>query len=640
MRFRMTGLSVVVLTLWISGCVNNDAGKTDTLLVAERFNLADISLLDGPFLDARELGRTYLMSLDPDRLLHMFRITAGIPSESESYGGWEQSDIEVRGHTMGHYLSALAKMYAATGDEKILERGNYVVEALASCQAAAESAGYCMAFPELFFDRLERGEPVWAPYYTFHKLLAGMIDQHVYTGSTAALKVAESLALWVRGRTDKLDSVQMQSMLENEHGGMVEALAELYHLTGNREYLLLANRFEHTAITVPLSLNEDALLGKHANTQIPKIIGAAREYEATGDDFYKRIALNGWASIAGVRTYVFGGLSNYEFFLRPPNILSDQLSVETAETCCTHNMLKLADRLITWSADPLYGDYYERALVNHILASQDPETGMVMYYMPQKPGHWKIWSTPDSSFWCCVGSGMENPAEYGRSIYYHAGDDLYINLFIASRLSWEEQGMVLTQTTRFPDEERSVIEVSLDKPSELNIHIRVPWWVGDRFRVTVNGDPVQARALPSSWLEIERKWRDGDRIEVAFPFALHTERMPDDPSLVAIMNGPVVLAADLGTLGLTDENRYLKNQRGMHKYNAPEIPIPVLRPGSKEITDWLTQHPGGLSWFSAGNLSDPTGIVLKPYYKLTDERYLIYFRQSDYKPIGKPWNLD
>ena len=235
---------------------------------------------------------------------------------------------------------------------------------------------------------------------------------------------------------------------------------------------------------------------------------------------------------------------------------------------------------------------------------------------------------------------MEYPAEYGRSIYYHAGDDLYINLFMASRLSWREKGMVLTQKTQFPDEERSVFDVTLDKPSEFSIHIRVPWWVGDRFRVIVNGDHVQARALPSSWLEIDRKWRDGDRIEVVFPFSLYTERMPDDPSLVAIMNGPVVLAADLGTLGLTDENRYLKNQRGMHRYKAPEIPIPVLCPGDKGITDWLTPLPGGLSWFSTGNLSDPPGIVLKPYFKLTDERYLIYFRQSDYKPIAKPWDLD
>lgn len=625
--------------LMLISCSNEEEGDT-ALTTVSRFDLSEVELIDGPFYNARELGRSYLMSLDPDRLLHMFRITSGVSTKSESYGGWEQSNIEVRGHTMGHYLSALAKMYAATGDQKILERGSYVVESLAICQAASESTGYCMAFPEEFFDRLERGEPVWAPYYTFHKLLAGMIDQHVYTGSSTALEVAEALAQWVKGRTDKLDSVQMQSMLENEHGGMVEALAELYSLTGNGEYLVLANRFEHSAITIPLSLNEDALLGKHANTQIPKIIGAARKYEVTGDDFYKRVALNGWASIAGVRTYVFGGLSNYEFFLRPPYILSDQLSVETAETCCTHNMLKLADRLTTWSADPLYGDYYERALVNHILASQDPETGMFMYYMPLKPGHWKIWSTPDSSFWCCVGSGMENPAEYGRSIYYHAGDELYINLFIASRLSWVEKGMVLTQKTQFPEEERSAIEISLDKPLLLSIHIRVPWWVGDRFSVAVNGEIVNTRTLPSSWVEIKREWRDGDMLEVIFPFSLHTERMPDDPSLVAIMNGPLVLAADLGTQGITDDNRYLKNQRGMHRHKAPEIPIPVLRPGDLDITEWFTPHPGGLSWFSAGDISDPSGIVLKPYYKLTDERHLIYFRQADYKPLGKPWNLD
>ena len=573
MDYRHMSLIVAVtILLLVGGCTQNRKGQEESLLLAKRFDLSDVRLLAGPFRDAQERNGRYLLSLDPDRLLHMFRVTSGLGSDSRAYGGWEQENIEVRGHTMGHYLSALARMFAATGDEVFLERGRYTVNAISECQEALGSSGYCMAFPETFFDRLEKGEPVWAPYYTFHKLMAGMIDQYRYAGNRHALSVAEKMAQWVKGRTDKLDSVQIQVMLENEYGGMSEAFADLYGITGKQVYLDLAGRFDHHAVTRPLSLNRDALLGRHANTQIPKLLGSARIYELTGDEASRRVALNGYRLIEGVRTYVFGGFSNYEFFLRPPNILSDQLSVETAESCCTHNLIKLADRIFTWTADPTFSDYYERALVNHILTSQDASAGMFMYYIPLKPGHWKIYSTPDSSFWCCVGSGMENHTEYGRSIYYHEGNDLYVSQFIASRLDWNGRG-VITQDTRFPEEERSVITVNLKTPASFGINIRVPWWAGESFRIKLNGNYVDSEFLPSSWARIDRRWKSGDIIEIEFPFSIHIERIPDDPSLLAVMNGPLVLAADLGDEGLTDDHRYLKNQRGMHRHKAPEITI-------------------------------------------------------------------
>jgi DUF1680 family protein len=638
-RTRTLTIIKILIMLWVlPGCMSKDMDDKNIFAI-ERFDISEVTLMDGRFQKAQERDMRYLLELEPDRLLHFFRITSGLPSASTSYGGWEQEGIEVRGQSMGHYLSALAKMYAATRNTELLQRSQYSVNAISECQDAFGLSGYCMAFPETHFDRLERGENVWAPYYVFHKLLAGMIDQYNYTGNPLALEIAEKLAQWVKGRTDNLDEAKMQMILANEHGGMVEAFVRLYSVTNDSVYLILAKRFEHNEIINPLALNEDVLLGRHANTQVPKIFGSAMEYEVTGDEFYKKAAENGWGLIADGRTYVFGGFSNYEFFLRPPHFLSDQLSVESAESCCTHNLLKLADRLITWSGDPQYGDYIERALVNHILASQEPETGMFMYYMALKAGHWKVYSTPDSSFWCCVGSGMENHAEYGRSIYYRKGRDVYINLFIASRLDLAGRG-VITQNTTFPEEERSMITMTLKKPEEFGLFIRVPWWAGSGFRIKVNGIYEDFMFLPSTWARIERKWHNGDVVELEFPFTLTVHRMPDDPSIFALMNGPLVLAGDLGHDGLTDKHRYLKNQRGMHRHCAPEIIIPVFKPGKRVIEDALQPVQGSFSTFNTGNITDPSGVLLKPYNKIVKERYTIYFKQVDYDPIKKPWNLD
>lgn len=634
----LTIIKILILVWVLSGCESKHPDDKNIFAI-ERFDISEVTLMDGPFQKAQERDMRYLLELESDRLLHFFRITSGLPSTSTSYGGWEQGNIEVRGQSMGHYLSAVSKMYAATGNAELLQRSQYAVKAISECQDAFGPSGYCMAFPVTHFERLEKGEDVWAPYYVFHKLLAGLIDQYKYTGNPLAIEIAEKLAQWVKGRTDNMEEEKMQMVLDTEHGGMVEALVRLYSVTNDNDYLILAKRFEHKEIINPLSLNEDVLLGRHANTQVPKILGSALQYEVTGDEFYKKVSENGWGLIADGRTYVFGGFSNYEFFLRPPHILSDQLSVESAESCCTHNLLKLADRLITWSADPQYGDYTERALVNHILASQEPETGMFMYYMALKPGHWKVFSTPDSSFWCCVGSGMENHAEYGRSIYYHKGSDLFINLFIASRLELAGRGVV-TQNTRFPDEERSLITINLRKPEEFGVNIRVPWWAGSGFRVKVNGIYEDFRFLPSTWARIERKWHNGDVIELEFPFTLSVYRMPDDPSMIAVMNGPLVLAADLGHDGLTNEQRHLKNQRGMHRHIAPEIIIPVFKPGKMVIEDALQPVQGSFSTFNTGNITDPPGILLKPYYKIVKERYAIYLKQADYIPLKKPWNLD
>ncbi len=639
-RFFPNALIIALIITAAACSTDKKTGSVEGVNQLREFALQDVTLLDGPFRESLDINLEYLLSLEPDRFLSTFRMNAGLPSLADPYGGWEAPDIEIRGQSAGHYLSALAKKYAITGDQRLLKRGAYTVDELAKCQKALDSRGYLMAVPESFFDRLESGDYVWAPYYVFHKILAGMIDQYIYAGNSQALGVAEDMAAWVEYRTSKLSPEEIQAMLDTEYGGMADAFAILYTVTGNEKHLALAELFQHDIINVPLSLNKDALLGKHTNTQVPKLTAAARMYELTNDPYYKRIALNGYNYIVNGRIYSFGGFSNYEWILRPPHYLSDQLSVETAETCCTHNLLKLNHHLMTWFADPAYGDYYERALVNHILSSHDRETGMFGYYMPQRPGSWKIYSTPDSSFWCCVGSGMENPAEFGRSIYYHMDDKLYVNLFIASRLVWEEKGVELSQYTGFPASEGSLLELKMRRPRSFTLSVRVPWWTFGEFSVKVNGDPVESRMLPSSWLAIERRWRDGDRVEIEFPFSLHVERMADDPSLLSVMNGPLVLAADLGNEGISDEHIYLQNQRGMHRYRGPDIVIPQLLMDGRSIEECIVPAGGLSGVFRTDGAGSPEDFMLRPYYEFRRNRYQLYLRQADYTHMPQPWDFE
>ena len=422
---------------------------------AQAFPLRDVRLLDGPFREAQQRGVAYLLSLDTDRLLHTFRLNAGLPTTAKPYGGWEAPDVELRGHSLGHYLSACALMYEATGDERLAARARTVVAALREVQRAlaarGTNAGYLSAFPESFFDRVEARTGVWAPYYTLHKILAGLLDVHAATGDPAALELAMGMARWVGTRAARLTDAQWQAMLETEFGGMEDALTELYAATHDPEHLRLARLFDHRAVFDPLARGEDRLDGLHANTQIPKAIGAARDCELTGDARYCAVARSFWEMVALHRSYAIGGHSEDEHF-SPVRALSRHLGETTAETCNTYNMLKLTRRLFLMDGDPSRIDFYERALFNHILASQADEPGRMTYFMPLAPGGWRTYSDPEQSFWCCVGTGMENPARFGEAIYAREGDALDVNLLVASTVAWPEKGLVLTQQTRFPDE--------------------------------------------------------------------------------------------------------------------------------------------------------------------------------------------
>ena len=489
MRIIPTHICVTFAAV-LAGALTGLAGPAPVKVARtiEPFAMTDVRLLDGPFSRCDVAGPKVPAELDPDRLLHNFRVNAGLPSDAKPLGGWEEPKVEIRGHTLGHYLTALSLMYASTGDAAFKQRADYIVGELAKCQDASPAAGfhpgYLSAFPESFIDRVEQGKNVWAPWYTLHKIMAGLLDANQLCGDAQALTMLTNMADWVEFRVDRLTPGQMQRSLDTEHGGMNEVLANLYAVMGNTNYLQLAEAFNHQKIFAPLARGEDNLDRLHANTQIPKIIGATREYELTGDPQFLTVATTFWDAVALHRSYVIGGDSDHEHFF-PTNDFAGHLSTDTAETCNTYNMLKLTRELFALEPSAAKMDFYERALYNHILASQDPETGMFVYLMSLKPGHFKTYSTPEDSFWCCVGTGMENHAKYGDTIYFHDAEALYVNLFIASELSWPEKGLVVRQETQFPASDSTMLKIKVGKPTNFTLKIRQPAWAvegGEGFR--------------------------------------------------------------------------------------------------------------------------------------------------------------
>lgn len=578
-------------------------------LKAQAFALQDVRLLDGPFRHAMELDRQYLLSLEPDRLLHTFRINAGLPSEAQPLGGWEEPKCELRGHFVGHYLTACALMYASTGDQRLKEKCDTVVAGLAECQAKMGN-GYLSAFPEEFFDRVEAQQRVWAPYYTLHKIYAGLIDAYVYCDNQQALDICETYADWVIARNSKLSDQQMQKMLGTEHGGMNETLANLYGVTGEAKYLEIARRFNHMAVIGPASKCEDRLTGLHANTQVPKFVGAARQFELTGEEWLKTASTFFWDTVANQRSYVIGGHSDGEHF-SPKEKLSQAFGPSTTETCNTHNMLKLTRHLFCWDPQAEYADFYERALYNHILASQNPETGMMCYYVPLRSGSRKTYNGPRDAFWCCTGTGVENHAKYGDSIYFHSNNRLYVNLFIASELDWTAQGVKLRQETKYPEQATSRLTLDCRQPVELSLHIRHPWWATAGLGIRVNGQEVTTASQPGSFAVVTRTWHTGDTVELEMPFTLRTEGFRDNPQRFAFLHGPLVLSAEIPAGSrppavVADENQRLASLQ-------PVEGKPSTFRGSADVF----RLPGD---------EDGRGVTLEPFYKMHEDRhYAVYW---------------
>ena len=629
-----TWLSVVILSIFFFGADTFSQAAAPMVepkapLQARPFNLRQVRLLEGPFRDAMERDRQYLHELESDRLLHFFRKTAGLDAPGEPYGGWEV--LELRGHTMGHYLSACALMVAATGDEKLKAKADRIVAELARCQKAFGTSGYLSAYPEEFFDRLEARQSVWAPYYTLHKIYAGLIDMYVHCDNRQALEIARGMAAWLRQRNARFDREQMQRLLDStEQGGINDAMANLYALTGDPQHLELSRKFTQRGYNDPLAQRQDKLKGLHVNSFVPNIVGTARLYELTGDRRDRDVARFFWHQVAEHRCYSTGGTSNYEYWRTDPDVLSTELSPESQESCCTYNMLKLTRHLFCWDPRAEYADYYERALLSGILATQDPESGMMMYYVAMNPGHFKVFNSPHDSFWCCTGSGMENHAKYGDSIYFHDDRTLYVNLFIASELNWPEKGLVVRQETKFPEEDAIRLTFRCEKPVELDLKVRYPYWAADGIEVLLDdGDDGRQRRLsvegkPASYCRISRTWSDGDRLEVRLPMRLHLHRMPDDPTLVSVMYGPMVLGGLLGTEGISREMFLSPSQRARHR--TPQIAVPFFVVEDDDPATWIEPVADHVLTFRTRGVGVPEDVTLVPFHRLFAQRYSIYWR--------------
>jgi hypothetical protein len=594
-------------------------------------SLRDVRLLDGPFLDAQKRDLDYLLSLEPDRMLHNFRVNAGLTPKAPVYGGWESEEpwVEIRchGHTLGHYLTAVSLMYASTGDQRMKQRADYIVAELQACQARTGTGLVC-AFPDgaAQLDNAIAGRKfVGVPWYTMHKILSGLRDAHLHTESPAALDVLRKLADWTAASTASMSDDGFQRMLATEHGGMNEVLADAAALTGDQKYLALARRFSHEAVLAPLADGRDTLDGLHANTQIPKVTGFQRLFELTGEDRYRRAARFFWKTVVEQRSFATGGHGDQEHFFPVADNEKHLPSAKTMETCCTHNMLRLTRLLFQDTSSASCFDYYERALYNGILASQDPDTGMMTYFQATRPGYVRLFHTPDRSFWCCTGTGMENHAKYGDSIYFRSADALWVNLFIASVMTWKEKGLTLRQETAFPEQPSTRLLFTVERPLRLALNVRRPGWCTG-MAIRVNGRRWNANATPAGYVSIDREWTTGDRVEIELPMTLRTEPLHPTADVVAFVYGPIVLAGRLGREGLAPGNQLIVNERESGTMLNAAIDVPVLAGDVKTLSTRVRQDPHDPLTFRMVGIGRPRDVELAPYYRLAHERYNLYWK--------------
>ena len=590
---------------------------------AYSFDLKDVRLLDSPFKDNMERDGKWLLSINNNRLLKSWYVNAGMQAYAKPLGGWEGLDVELRGHTLGHVLSGLAMMYASTGETVYKAKADSIVSALAEIQKVLNQDGYISAFPQNLVNRAIEGKPVWAPWYTLHKIMAGLIDMYQYAGNKQALDVVVKISDWAYNKLKDLTPEQLATMQRAEFGGMIESAYNLYGITGNEHDKQLADFFYHHSVLDPLAAKEDKLNLLHANTQIPKIIGEARGYELTGDQKDETIADFFWETVINHHTYITGGNSDGELFFKPDEI-SKHLTRATTESCNTYNMLKLTRHLFTWTADEKYAEYYERALYNHILASQEKETGMVTYFISYEPGTFKTYSTKDSSFWCCVGTGFENHAKYGEAIYYHNENGIYVNLFIPSELTWNEKGIKLEQQTKYPEEAATHITIKEVKNGQIPLYIRYPLWATSGAVVKVNGKDVKVNQKPGSYIVLNNTWKDGDKIDVSYPMSLNLVSTNDNPKIAAVVYGPVVLVGDMGTEGMEAPQPFARDQLDYRKVPVPADIITSLNVGNKKVSDWVIPIKDKPLTFKTKGVSSKD-VTLVPFYKINDERYVIYW---------------
>ena len=606
------------------------------------FSLNQVELLESPFLTAQESDFDYLLALDADKLLAPFLREAGLEPKASSYTNWENSGLD--GHIGGHYISAMAMMYAATGNAEIKRRLDYFIDELERCQAKV-GTGFIGGTPGsiALWQEIKRGDiragafdlnRKWVPLYNIHKTYNGLYDAYIHANSRKAFDILIKYTDWMIDITSGLTDYQMQDMLRSEHGGLNEIFASVAAITGDKKYLELAHRYSHRRILNPLLQEKDSLTGMHANTQIPKVIGFKRIADLENNESWDKASRFFWKTVTENRSVAIGGNSVREHF-HPINDFSPMINdVQGPETCNTYNMLRLTKMLYETSPEVNFVDYYEKALYNHILSSVNPNHGGFVYFTPMRPAHYRVYSQPETSFWCCVGSGIENHTKYGEFIYAHNDNDLYINLFIPSRLTWKEKNVILSQTSNFPEDGK--IEFVLEKVTRKNLtlKIRIPSWVSnkDDVKIKVNNKPYNLSVSAGNYAEIKRKWKKGDRVSLSLPMDVSLEKFPDNSNYRAFKYGPVLLAATAGKEDL--RGLYADDSRGGHIAHGKQIPlqeIPTLLGTEAGIVHSLHKTDPDKLEFSYTGETFPlkTDLTLIPFYQLHDERYIIYFPQTE-----------
>ncbi len=626
-------LNILVSIFWMNTKIH-----AQERLYSNEFPLKDVKLLDGPFKHARDLNIQTLLKYDVDRLLAPYRKEAGLPAKAQSYTNWAGLD----GHIGGHYLSAMAMNYAATGNAECKKRLEYIISELKACQEANTinnpewGIGYVGGVPnsKVIWSTLQKGDfaayrSAWVPWYNVHKMYAGLRDAWLYAGNEEAKRIFLKFCDWGIYITSALSETQMQSMLDTEHGGMNEIFADAYEMTGDEKYLTTAKRFSHRMLLDAMASDRDNLDNKHANTQFPKAVGFERIAELSHDKKYGEAGSFFWKTVTGNRTLAFGGNSRREFFPSKSSCTDFIDDVEGPETCNSYNMLKLTEDLFRVNPLEKYVDYYERTVYNHILSTQNPENGGYVYFTPVRPRHYKVYSAPNEAMWCCVGSGMENHSKYNEFIYTHRNDSLYLNLFVASELNWKDKGIKIRQDTKFPYEEQTGLTVT-EGTSHFTLMIRYPSWVKDNaLKIVVNGKAVSYTSHPSSYIAVDRIWKAGDKVQILLPMHNSIEHLPNVPEYIAILHGPIVLAAKTGTEDL--KGLIADDSRWGHIPSGKMLPVdkaPVLIDDNiADVADKLVPEKNKPLFYTIPDVKmiNPMKVELEPFYRIYDSRYMIYW---------------
>lgn len=612
-------------------------GWTQDKLYPTEFPLTDVRLTGGMFKSLQDLNGKTLLAYNVDRIMAAYYKEAGLTPKGSTFPNWSGLD----GHFGGHYLSALAIHYAATGDALIKTRMDYVISEMQICQTAngkdPNFVGYLSGIPngKAMFLKIKAGNPTvvagyWAPWYNIHKAYAGLRDAWLYCGNETAKTMFLKLCDWGIANTGGLTDAQMEQMLETEHGGMDEVYADAYEMTRDVKYLNAAKRWAHKWLLNPMAAKQDNLDNAHANTQIPKVVGFARIGELGGGQNYTDAAKFFWSNVTEKRSIAIGGNSVKEYF---PTAAKSKDFIDIPqgpETCNSYNMLKLTENLYRTTLHASYVDYYERTLYNHIASSIHPTHGGYVYFTPARPRHYRTYSKVNAAMWCCAGTGMENPGKYAQFAYHHKNDSLMVNLFLPSQLDWKEKGVKITQTTNFPEQEKSTLIIATETPTRFRLLVRHPSWVrADEFKVLVGTDTVSSSSPPSTYVVLDRLWNNGDSVTVLLPMHIAVEPLVNVPDYVSIVYGPMVLGARTGTESLTglvaDEG-----SSGQHP-NGPLLDLtqaPIIAVRADTIAKRLVPVPGKPLTFKAPLLfyaKKDTSLVLEPFYKIHDARYMMYW---------------